>query len=483
MELIELYSKIKNPIENTVVIEKLIKAYANSSKGFGGFYGQLTKAVEKKYNKGQYYTVDSDYFYSMMFNKWKNSIVALTKEQFLELYRNGSYGQDFIKLREFLKTVPDVKTKKEADNIFFGKYNNKELEKAIEKYKWTAFGGDSSWVHVCSRYVTAKQDKYPNIEHRLYINTESLDTYKLINLLVKKCDEHQLPYYFKFDQFADRDDTIVIYSSTENLTKYIDLLQEIKEEHHDLVSRVKEPPILTGKIDNWIGYGSEPSRTPDGKNHSFNEIRAKTIEPAIAKTTKKWIIDHRNMVITYQGKKFLFQDYIAMKSTERMIEKLEKRFIFFENNEKKVAQNTGKPYNQNNIISKLGYTLQDIKSPVFKDNVYKVIKSQIGVCLSIICNGTYRDMPEIKMIVRNGKQINFSGSDLEELIRELSVNISKNDPNFMKDIYSSIITNASHYGIDTKKFCFDLKTIKKIKLVELQTLIKHQQPDSFNKVK
>ena len=39
---------------------------------------------------------------------------------------------------------------------------------------------------------------------------------------VELCDEHHLPYYFKFDQFANRDDTIVIYSSTENLTKYVE---------------------------------------------------------------------------------------------------------------------------------------------------------------------------------------------------------------------------------------------------------------------
>ena len=182
MELIELYNQVENPIEDPKVIEKLINAYANSAKKFGGFYGQLTKTVEKEYNKGQHDTADTDQFYSMMFNKWKNSIVSLTKEQFAELYKNGSYGQDFIKMRNFLKTVPDVTSQKEANDIFFGKYSDKELEDAIEKYRWTAFGDSSGWVHVCSRYVTAKQDKYPNIEHRLYLDTESLDTYKMINL-------------------------------------------------------------------------------------------------------------------------------------------------------------------------------------------------------------------------------------------------------------------------------------------------------------
>ena len=98
MELMELYDKINNPIDDLSVIEKLINAYANSSKGLGGYYRQLTKTAQKEHNKGQYYPYDADKFYSMLFNKWKNSIVAMTREEFIELYKRGSYGQDFIKM-------------------------------------------------------------------------------------------------------------------------------------------------------------------------------------------------------------------------------------------------------------------------------------------------------------------------------------------------------------------------------------------------
>lgn len=68
MELMQLYNQVQNPIEDPKVIEKLINAYANSSKGFGGFYGQLTKTVKKEHTEGRHYTADADRFYSMMFN-------------------------------------------------------------------------------------------------------------------------------------------------------------------------------------------------------------------------------------------------------------------------------------------------------------------------------------------------------------------------------------------------------------------------------
>lgn len=468
MELMEIYNQIHNPIDDPRVIEKLINAYANLSKGFGGFYEQLTKTVQKEHNKGQYYREDADRFYAMLFNKWKNSIVAMTRDEFVQLYRKGSYGQDFIKMRNYLKNVPDVSTMKEADEIFYGNKGDKELESALDKYSWKSFGGESGWIHVCSRYLTAKKDQYPNVEHRLYLDTESLDTYKMITYLVEKCDEHHLPYYFKFDQYANRDDTIVIYSSTENLTKYVEILQEIKKEHPDLVSRAKEPPVLTGQIDGWIGYGSEPSKTPDGKRQSFNEVRAKTLEHSIGTVTKQWIMSHRNQEITYQDQKLSFQDYVAMKSAEKLVADLEKRFLYYEEKDKKVAQRNGKTYNQLTVIDRLGYALQDVRSSQFKQSVYRILKDHMGTLLPRICNGSYKDMDTINMTVRNGKKITFSGDDLETIIQRLSVNIAKNDPNFIPTVQATIKKEASQYGIDSEKFCFDTKAREKMRTITAQ---------------
>ena len=475
MELMELYNQIHNPIDDISVIEKLINAYANNSKCFGGYYDQLTKTVQKEHNKGQYYREDADRFYAMLFNKWKNSIVAMTKDEFVELYKQGSYGQDFIKMRNYLKNIPDVSTMKEADEIFYGSKGDKELEDALEKYSWKSFGGGSGWIHVCSRYLTAKKDQYPNVEHRLYLDTESLDTYKMTTYLVEKCDEHNLPYYFKFDQYADRDDTIVIYSSTENLTKYVEILQEIKREHPELVSRAKEPPVLTGKIDGWIGYGSEPAKTPDGQRHSFNELRAKVLENSIGKVTKQWIMNHRNQQITYQGQKMLFQEYIAMKSTEKLIADLERRYLSYEENDKKVAQRNGTKYNPTTVNDRLGYTLQDVRSPQFKQNIYRVLRDKMISSLPQVCNGSYKDMDAINMNVRNGKQITFSGYDLETIIQQLSVNISKNDPNFISSVQAEIKNNAKQYGIDSEKFCFDTKARETMRTMTAQREAQKQQ--------
>ena len=463
MELVELYKRIQNPLDDSMVMEKLINAYINSSNGFGGFYGQLTRTVEKE-NKGQYYREDADRFYSMMFNKWKNSVVSKTKDEFMMLYRQGSYGLDFIKMRSFLKNIQDVSTLDEVNSIVFGKKGDKELEDALEKYIWDSLGEGSGWVHVCSRYVTAKKDSYPNVEHRLYLNTDSLDIYKMVTYFVEKCDKHHLPYYFKFDQMGSRDDTIVIYSSTENITKYIDILQEIKKEYPELVSRIKEPPILTGKIDGWIGYGSEPMKTPDGKNNSFNGLRSKIIESAFDNVTKKWIFNNLNRQINYHGKQISFQDYFFVKATSTFISRLEERFKIIEDNAKRSCSRKGKTYDSSQVISDLGYSLKDIQFSQFQESVYQVLSRKMENSLANFC---YRnqEMEPIVMQVRNNRKIYFNNSDLERTIHNLVPKIRKKAPNFIEEVKNQINVDAKKAGIDGDKFCFDIHAKKRLESV------------------
>ena len=128
MELMQLYNQIENPLDSNNVLERLVEIYSKETS----FYSGLTKTVEKEYKEGNYFISDSDEFYSMLFNKWKNSIIALTKEEFDELKRKGSYDDDFIVMRNFLKSIPDLKTKQEVNNVINGKYNNPELEQALD---------------------------------------------------------------------------------------------------------------------------------------------------------------------------------------------------------------------------------------------------------------------------------------------------------------------------------------------------------------
>lgn len=52
---------------------------------------------------------------------------------------------------------------------------------------------------------------------------------------------------------------------------------------------MKNPPILTGKINEFIWYGSEPKI----EKNSFNKKRSQSIEKAIDNENKKWIMKNQ----------------------------------------------------------------------------------------------------------------------------------------------------------------------------------------------
>lgn len=459
MEHSAFYNQIQNPLNDQDILSKLLDVYATSFGSMGGFYGKLTQTVEKEHNKGEYYRADADKFYAMLFNKWKNSIVAMTKEEFIELYKKGSYGYDFIKMRQYLKNVSDVTTMAEANNIFFGKKGDKELEDALDKYRWSSFGDVSGWVHVCSRYLTAKKDDYPNVEHRLYIDCESLDTYKIINILVEKCDKYQLPYYFKFDQYGNRDDTVVIYSSTENLNKYLNILKEMQKEYPKLISRMKDPPLLTGRIDGWIGYGSEPNKSIDGKKTSFNKKRATIIEKAIDESSKRWINFQLEEKINVDGRKVLFKDYLSSKITDELIKELEEKYQRVKTRLMNHSKNSGTAFNEENVIKEVGYTLESLQA---KEKISTDISTIMNKFIIYLRKYGYEKMSSTTIDLGNG--ISLTAHSIEKVIHEISPEIPKYDPNFLASLKSKIEfeSQISKLDIDPEKFCFDVDAVEKI---------------------
>lgn len=260
--------------------------------------------------------------------------------------------------------------------------------------------------------------------------------------MVEKCNEHQLPYYFKFAKRGNRDDTAVIYSDTENLMRYIEILREIKQEHPELAEIAKEPPCLTGKIDNWIGYGSEPPETPEGEKQSFNSLRETVLENAIEKEMKKWLVAHKDVKINYDGKDIPIQEYISHKITNAWIEKLAINYKY------KYKDETN-----DDMAKRLGYSFSELASSKFKEKIYSVV-SNIS---QQICNGDIEQVNDVTIMFNNNYKHHLPSSIYERITDELVLEIPKYDSEFTNNIKSAIIKESANYGIDTNNFCFDVK--------------------------
>ena len=275
MKYIDIYNSVANPLDEDAVLDILAYAYSQRHSGILVFYSQLVKTTEKEYTE-KYNPDEYDKFYATAFNKWKKGIVSLTKEEFDKLKERKIYDDRLIKLRNYLKTVPDVATAEEARKIMNQNFDDDTLNSAMKDYCWDSMSRNTDWEYVVSGFLNGKRENEFLVTHRLYLNVESIDIHTVLNELIQKCDEHGIPYYFKIDKRRERDDNLVVYSDTEKLPFYIKMLQEIAKKHPEVKARSKTPPVLTGKIDTLINFPL-----------SFSGTMSTALVPSIASANSK----------------------------------------------------------------------------------------------------------------------------------------------------------------------------------------------------
>ena len=244
MKFDEFYSKLPNPIDSDEILMEIINTYSQTYLGLEEeFYSNLVKTVPRS-ESDKINIRDKHTFQVLIFNKIKNSIKNLTKEKYIELTKYG-HGNSLLKLRKELLNVEDAKTLDEVNQIM-NKIAQTGLEKTL-KYYFAGVVASSSWQHVSFHNTSGKLENYDKVEHRLYLNVARQDIYKLATILVEKMYKYSFPFYFKFDPKASRDDTLVIYSSSEHFLDNLEILKEVEQEYPEIVSRCKRPTILSGQ--------------------------------------------------------------------------------------------------------------------------------------------------------------------------------------------------------------------------------------------
>ena len=440
-----IYNKIKNPLDEQSVLDQLIEAYSEP----GDFYSALTNRNSKEKQK-KINVQARDELHASIFNRWKKELLSITKDQLDDAIKRGLYKSNIYKLLDLLKTTPDVKTKKEADAILNKAYSDKELEEAMEDYRWDSIGEYSGWTHISNRHITGKKTINPKVEHRLYINTDTKDVHKMSKLFMDKCIEKNLPFYFKIDEDDCRDDNVVIYSDTKLLPLYLIILYEIENEYPEIIERCGRPPVLSGVIRNWIGYGSEPIRFSGIE--SFNTIRGKSIEKAIEEELIEWYKNHKNLQVNESGKTILFTEYIAGEVAKTKAKKLYDYRI---------------KYPQNKYIK---YTTEDVTSNEFIKQITNLINKQMPRVFNEYING--KISPWKTLIDRPLKDDSNTTIYYSDILRELKKFIkvvSNYDPDFSKRVRARIEKDAMANGIDPKKYCFDIENVELLKKAEMES--------------
>lgn len=455
----DFYDVLENPIDNDETLLSIVDAYAKEDGGFGGLYGSLQKVGIEQKESNLIDPVARQKFEEKMFERWKHSVVDMTKEEFIAAKNAGTLKSDFTALHNFVKSHPECSTEAELREAI-GQIADKDISDAmfdiLEKYNWNQSDG---WKHVKSRYVNARQENRINVDHRFYLNTDSTSTHAIVDALVDCYEKNHLPYYFKFDEPGHRADTIVIYTSTEDLVKNLNVLHQLKKEYPELAEHFHQPPILTGVIDKNIGYGAEPEKS------SYSDVRAKLLEKVLKNATVDWVAKHQNDEIRYGGKKIPFSDYVIEKEIEKLKHDFSKSFSFRLESEKKRQQAIDGRVDETKalgvVTKQLGFNQQDLQDG---SKMFEYIRNQLRQNLptmigSLQSTGGY----DLKINGRNGKEIQIGGGKFMVTLEKIAPQIAKHDKTYLDNIRKRIHEACIKSDIDPNKFVFDNSTIAKMK--------------------
>lgn len=443
MDYKKLYDSIENPL-NDQVLDILISNYS-ADKHDTYYFLTHAYAEQKPDKRFMINTQDRDKYFSNLFNRWKYMVSHETPEYIEYLIKYTSVEKDYYELAEMLKKMPDIHSYKEYDDLL---WNEDRLSQLIDKYGWE-IGRGSSWIHANSYYINGRVlPRVGEIEHRLYLNIDSEYLYKACNKFIGLCLSKDLPFYFKSTSGSTRDDTVVIYSDSAHLEDYINIVRELSQIDPEFMKHVHNPPILTGLIDGWIGYGSEPSKLPNGSRTSFNEVRSDIIDKSIKSSTLEWLKKNKDLAFDFKGKTLTVQQLLGYQVANKKIREL-------------------CSMDDDKLMKRYGITKASLTKPEVVKKLYSKISNRFdGYFEGYLKNGEFNITDEIVIKAPKG-DIKIIRYDMNKVINGFAESICKIDPNFKKSIKQKIISESQKKGIDTRKFCFDVD--KRDKLISMSS--------------
>lgn len=195
-----------------------------------------------------------------------------------------------------------------------------DLDDRISEDSWRRTSGE--WEEINSYcikqtdqgggVIMPSSDRLP-IKHCFYLNPASLDLYKMLKALVEQYDRRQMPFSLKYTE-QDRADRIVIYSTTRRLKDNYEAIRQVSQQYPVLAQHLRPVLPTVGTIGGKIGYSQGVSRikgmSPDV---SYNSLRTGLLARALDHTMARWLVEHRNDRLRYNGKKLTVTKFMAKR--------------------------------------------------------------------------------------------------------------------------------------------------------------------------
>lgn len=162
------------------------------------------------------------------------------------------------------------------------------------------------------------------IECRLYLNVKAENAPKIAELLVKEAYANRKRIYGKFWTRQGRNDTLLLYTSYENVDEAVKLIESVKNAHPELFEGCEKVNPLLGKVNGYIGFGEEPQY----QHSSFNSERADAIDEFyddLFKKVYRMIGNYSGKVSTSQGEELNIKQYVRYRIQESLTDEIREK--------------------------------------------------------------------------------------------------------------------------------------------------------------
>lgn len=300
------YDQIRSPFEDEETIKELINIFSKRQDKL--YYDITHNSRNEKIDANAYMEqFDANIFWPFTENDWKsytpNEEERDTYSKFKSFEELWNYTDQF-----------DSNIQKALSNYFhysrspeqaqYAQKSKRELQeisgKADEIIKATSLmkkilkshtyhDEDIMGFHFDSQ-LHDKTPKRETPEVKFYINAGE-DSYKVAKLFLDKCREQNMEsYYFKvvdpMYKEQNRTDKLCIYSTVEHAKSFLEIIKQIQIENPNI--NFNKPPLTTGVIDNFIGFGTD---TLDN-DLSYNQTIAEVVEEGLREFFSKMNVEY-----------------------------------------------------------------------------------------------------------------------------------------------------------------------------------------------
>ena len=333
----DLYERIKSPLDDDKTIEELAKIYAKKGKiGYNDIVhnGESTDIDKKKqieeFNKNilkECIEMEAERLKQLekkhdisLYTKARNEKLKVLEDKLEELRNDDIEAHDKMKnffaessLKDEIDSFKEENPDYDVIMKTLNKYTSEEIIEMVENpnviceeevaITWDYIESKHTQSYIMGFHINKRRfedvDKTQKIdESKLYINADYDQVYKIARLYLEKAKERGINYNFKvnYPRYDDEDraDKFVVFSSLKELTKNVEILDEIMREHPEFT--LKNPGLLVGKLENGIGIGM------DSERKSYNNRRSKFLNNVFEEIFKGKSLDEvKKMINSEEG--------------------------------------------------------------------------------------------------------------------------------------------------------------------------------------